>query len=379
MALRWVVLIALLAAAAAGAHSQSGSTRARTLFQDDFEGGLSNWIVEGRDAVSIHRTATGHGAVMRLQSNGDVHALIRGSETWGNVAIEGELLFAQDIDSYLGVVYNFRTRGPRTDFGLIYLKYGRRVYLQPNPHRDYNVSRKLYPDYAAQLSGPFKSRVGEWQKFRVEIVEGASHFYAGETETPQLTFPIAEPGPGRLGFQPRSVGGDVWIDNIRVTAIDGFSYSGPPQPASIAPDPTPLQWEVLGPFPATQDNAAVQENSREWRPLSLDSRTAIETGRVIDYHGPNTVAYFRTVVRARESGQAILRLSTIDDLALWLNGRFQGFIPKQDNAWADYWSNPAHRGDEVPLNLNAGANTLVVRVRGGTYASGGFFARVETP
>jgi hypothetical protein len=88
-----------------------------------FEGGLSRWVVEGRDAVSIHRTATSHGAVLRLQSNGDVHALIRGSEAWGNLAIEGELLFPDGADSYLGVAYNFRRRGPRTDFGLLYLKY----------------------------------------------------------------------------------------------------------------------------------------------------------------------------------------------------------------------------------------------------------------
>jgi hypothetical protein len=123
---------------------------------------------------------------------------------------------------------------------------------------------------------------------------------------------------------------------------------------------------------------AVAAGTPGWRPFPLDPRAAIETGRVIDYHGPNTVAYFKTVVRAREASRATLRLSTIDDLALWLNGRFQGFIPRQENAWADHWSNPAHKGDEVPLHLLAGENSIVLRVRGGTYASGGFFARVET-
>ena len=377
MLFRHVALVVLLAASLPGATTQARDDSGRVLFQDDFETDLSNWIVEGRDAVSIHRTATDHGAVLRLQANGDVHALIRGSEKWDNVAVQGEVLFGEDIDSYLGVVYNFRTQGLRRDLGLVYLKHGPRVYLQPNPHRDYNVSRKLYPEFVAPLSGPFKTRVGEWQRFKVEVLDGATHFYVGETATPQLTFPIPEPGPGRLGFQPRSVGGDVWIDNVRVTAIERFSYSGPPQPAPIAPDPAPLRWEVLGPFPATQDAAALANASSGWHPFSLDPRTAIETGRIVDYHGPNTVAYFRTVVRAREAGPATLRLSSIDDLALWLNGRFQGFMPKQENAWADYWSNPAHKGDEQPLTLQAGENRVVIRVRGGTYATGGFYARVE--
>lgn len=347
------------------------------LFGEDFEGGLGRWIIEGRAFVSIHRTPDTHGAVLRLQSSGDVHALIRGSEKWGNVAVEGDLRFGEDIESYLGFVYNFRSHGQRSDFGLIYLKYGPRVYLQPNPHRDYNVSRKLYPEYVAPLSGPYKARVGEWQKFRVELVDGVSHIYVGEATMPQLTFPIPEPGPGRLGFQPRSVGGEVWIDNVKVTSLKRFSHTGAPQPAPIAPDPSPLRWEVFGPLRATKDAVATDAKSSGWRPFSLDARTALETGRVVDYHGPNTVAYFRTVIDAREAGTAALRLSTIDDLALWLNGRFQGFIPKQDNAWADYWSNPAHKGDEVPLALRSGENRIVIRVRGGTYAAGGFYARVE--
>jgi hypothetical protein len=37
---------------------------------------------------------------------------------------------------------------------------------------------------------------------------------------------------------------------------------------------------------------------------------------------------------------------------------------------------PAHAGRRVPLDLARGANEVVVRVRGGVYASGGFFARV---
>ncbi len=377
MRLTGVFLAALVAACPGVAAAQALSGSPAPFVSEDFEPGLGRWILEGGPAVSIHRTADAHGAVLRLQPNGDVHALLRGSERWGNVALEGELRFAEEIDSYLGFVYNFRKKAARPDFGLIYLKYGPKVYLQPNPHRDYNVTRKLYPEFVAPLLGSDRTRVGEWQRFRVELVDGAAHVYIGETPAPQLTFSIPEPGPGLIGFQPRSVGGEVWVDNVRVTSIRRFSHTGPPQPAALAPDPSPLSWEVLGPQAATNDVAAIDAASPGWRPFALDPRTALETGRVVDYHGPDTVAYFRTTILAARDGTVTLRLSTIDDLALWLNGRFQGFVPKQDSAWADYWSNPAHKGDEMPLALKAGENRIVIRVRGGSYAAGGFYARVE--
>jgi hypothetical protein len=71
-----------------------------------------------------------------------------------------------------------------------------------------------------------------------------------------------------------------------------------------------------------------------------------------------------------------LQLATIDDIAIWVNGVFQGFLPRQDAAWFDAGVNPAHPARRVPLSLRAGENDIVIRVRGGVYASGGFFARL---
>lgn len=65
-----------------------------------------------------------------------------------------------------------------------------------------------------------------------------------------------------------------------------------------------------------------------------------------------------------------------DDLALWVNGRFHWFIPRRSAAWHDFFRNPAHAGQSIPVPLLAGDNDLVFRVRGGVYASGGFYARV---
>jgi hypothetical protein len=344
-------------------------------FTDDFSGGLSKWVLAGGGAVSVHDAGGDHGAVMRLKPDGDVHALIRGSERWGDVAIEGDLLFPEEGDSYLGVIYNFRRRESRTDFGLIYLKFGNRVYLQPNPHRDYNVTRTFYPEYVAPLSGVSGVRVGVWHRFRVEVVGGVAHFFVGDLTRPALIFPIAEPGPGMIGFQPRSVGNEVWVDNVTVRSVAAHSTPSPP----AIPAERGQRWEVYGPLASTDDAVArpPRNASGPWRPFALDARGGVETSRVIDYHGPKTVGYFRTRVVADSSGTATLRMSSVDDLAVWVNGSFLGFIGRQAGAWFDFGRNPDHPGEVATIPVVAGTNTIVVRVRGGMYAAGGFFARVE--
>jgi hypothetical protein len=304
--------------------------------------------------------------------------VIAGSEVWGNVRLEGDVQFPTDEDNYLGVVYNLRHRERRSDFGVVYIK-GNESYLQANPHRDWNVSRTIYGEYRVPLSGDAAIRKGEWRRFAVEIVGRTCHFYVGPSATPQMTFSQFELDSGALGLQPRSVGGDVWVDNVRVTAIDRLSYDGPPIP-DVRHDPGPhvKRWEVLGPFTRTDDEIARSpaSPSLQWRPFEPDARGAVVTGRIVDYHGPNTVAYFRTRVTRASDGPAKLQISTADDLALWVNGRFAWFIPRGDAAWFDFSRNPSHAGRTIPLDLRAGENDLVFRARGGVYASGGFFARI---
>jgi hypothetical protein len=98
--------------------------------------------------------------------------------------------------------------------------------------------------------------------------------------------------------------------------------------------------------------------------------------RIVDYHGSRTVAHFRSHVERAASGPAQLRISTVDDLALWVNGRFHWFIPRADSAWPDFLHNATRKTQHIPLDLLTGRNELVFRVRGGVYASGGFFAAV---
>lgn len=348
------------------------------LFSDDFENGLGRWDVFGTDAVSIHATDDpAHKSVLQLRPNGDVVALIRGSETWGPVRVEGDIFFPSPVDNYLGFVYNHRTRGDRRDFGLIYIK-GNESYLQLNPHRDFNVSRTLYPEFHVNLTGSSAVVTGQWQTFALEVSGKMAHLYVGRTSTPQLTFADLEIDRGALGFQPRSVGAPVWIDNVSVRTLDALSYPGPPVPApAYQRDQFIADWRVAGPFEASHDAIARGPQTHgSWRPYSTDARGAVVTGAVVDYHGPKSVAYFHTTVRGGAGGPAELQLSTVDDLAVWANGRFLAFVPRQDLAWFDAHATPEHRGRRLPLTLQPGDNEIVVRVRGGVYASGGFFARV---
>jgi hypothetical protein len=313
---------------------------------------------------------------MELSPSGDVLALIRGSETWGGTRMEGEMLFPSDIDNYLGFAYNVREREGRFDFGLVYLK-GNDNYLQANPHRDFNVSRTLYPEARANLSGGAATVAGTWGRFAVEVVGGVCHVYIGGAATPQMTFREFEFDSGPIGLQPRSVGGDVWVDNVTVRRIDRLSYSGNDiPPVAYSPDDLLTEWQVSGPYDRSRDDVARRPETASWRPFPADRRGAVVTGTVVDWHGPRSVAYFRTILAAPTAGEARLELSTVDDLAMWVNGRFHWFVSRQNLAWFDFFRNPRHEGQAIPMTLPAGANDLVVRVRGGVYASGGFFARL---
>jgi hypothetical protein len=378
--LRSASLTAAVLAIACAASGSAANNRGHVLFSDDFERALDGWTLIGRRFVLTEPTIDPHhGRVLALEPGGDVLALIRGSERWGAVRLDADVLFPTSDDSYLGVVYNFSERERRRDFGVIYIK-GNDSYLQANPHRDSNPGRLLYPEHHVELAGDAAIQIGRWQRLTMEVRGRTAHFYVSGGRVPQLTFSHFEREAGAVGLKPRVVGAPVWIDNVVVTRIAEPSYSGEPRPArAYAPEKLLTTWEVFGPLDRN-DDAAVDGSSpsrANWRPFSTDARGAVVTASVVDYHGPKSAAYFRTTWSAERAGSAFLQISTVDDLALWVNGRFHGFVPRKGPAWFDFWSNPAHAGQRIPVELKAGANQFVVRVRGGVYASGGFFARVE--
>lgn len=373
-------VLALAGPGRAPARSTVSAAPGAVLFSDDFSHGLDRWQIVGTDAVAIHESGDpAHGPVLQLTPNGDVLALIRGSDRWPRVRVEGDMLFPTDIDNYLGLAYHANESHGRWDFGLIYVK-GNNGYLQANPHRDFNVSRLVYPESRALLRGSAAVQTGVWQRFAYEVAGADVHVYVGPGTVPQLTFRADGQLAGRLGLQPRSVGGSVWVDNVVVRAIDRLSYDGPPVPTiAYSPGQFLTSWEIAGPLTATDDDLARHpERHGAWRRVTTDHRGAVVTGHDVDFHGPRTVAYYRTRIRAAAPGTVDLVFGTADDLAVWANGRFQAFLGRQDAAWHDVHANPAHPGRRIGLDLVAGDNDVVVRVRGGVYAAGGFFARVVT-
>jgi hypothetical protein len=349
-------------------------------FSDDFENGLTAWEIYGvNGALVLQSGDPNYGSVLELRPNGDVHVIIRGSENWQGIRLEGEALFPTVQHSYLGFIYNFNRQGGRMDFGNVYIK-GNGSYLQVNPHRDYNVSRTLYPEMSAMLTGPDSIRIGEWLRFKVEVIGSECHVYVRDMSTPKIMFADLELSSGALGFQPRSVGASVWVDNVQVFKIDRFGYSGTKVPEfEYKPDQVLTDWEVLGPLTKSEDDAARGIGSHSWRPFATDSRGAVVTGRIVDTHGPRSVAYFRTTIASEHQRTMTLHFSTIDDLAIWINGRFHWFLNRARRAWPDFWYNQAHSGQKIPIDLQKGENIIVIRTRGGVYATGGFFVRIEEP
>jgi hypothetical protein len=365
-------------------------------FFDDFEGELAGWQLERPQAIRVVETGDpSHGRALELLAEGDdVLALVRGSDGWGPLRIEADFQFPTDGHGYLGLVYNLTRAGGRTDFGNIYVK-GNGSYLRANPLRDGNVSRLLYEEYRTTLAGEDAIRSGHWHRIKAEIVGADCHVYIDDMQTPRVTFDLFEHMSGLVGFKPRVTGSPVRIDNVRVTPIERAVWTGPRRPAiEYDPDQLLTRWEVLGPLTHPADHlsrdadastAAIAGRAVPWRPFETDRRGAVVTGRVTEYLGARTVAYFRTTFTAESDRAAVLHVSTTDELALWVNGDFYGFVYRDGyvssdndwNAWWDFWRNPDHAGRRVPIELRKGENRIVVRARNGQFASGGFFARID--
>lgn len=93
---------------------------------------------------------------------------------------------------------------------------------------------------------------------------------------------------------------------------------------------------------AFDPDLAIRSDGRmlRWRPFAADHRGAVATGRVTELRGSRRVAYFHARVEAARTGDAELWLSTVDDLAIWVNGKFVGFAARQGYAW---WEAIDHR------------------------------------
>ncbi len=376
---------------AAPERPQAGaqSAPAAVLFADDFEGDLSQWELGDESVLRIVDSGdAAHGRVFEMApADARLAALMRGSDRWRGYRVEGDVLFPENVHNYLGLVYHHRATERRVDLGSIYIK-GNSSYVRVNPRRDWNPARQMYEEYRTALTGPDAIRIGQWRHFAAEVVGPACHFYVGDMAVPKVTFDFYEAGGGKAGFKPRVVGGRVWLDNVRVTAIDDLSYVGPRKPDGIAYAPADMitDWRVLGPLrrafetvehaPRPQDHGVVDDGAPlAWSAFETDPRGAVVTGRVTEFLGSRTVAYYHTTITVPEGETTRVEFSSIDDLALWLDGRFAGYLTRDPIAWHDAGRNPDHPPTDA-MSIGPGTHELLVRVRGGQYATGGFFARL---
>jgi len=376
------------------------------LFEERFEGDLTTWDVSNPN--SIRRVDSGdpqRGNVLEMTPHDlAMRALVRGSEEWGAYRVEGMVRFPSDEQNYLGFLYHYTVHDDtvhddtvhddtvhidigradrRIDTGSLYIK-GNGSYVQMNPRRDWNPGRALYPELRVPLEGESAITIGEWQRFALEVVGRDCHLYLGSFDEPAITTDLFEGERGAFGLKPRVAGGPVWVDDLRVTRIERATWQGPRRPPapSYQPDRLVTEWLALGPLLAT--SAAVEGavnatavvvhehgGPARFAPFETDARGAVVTARLVDFRGPATVAYFATMVEVDVPSR--FALSSIDDFAVWVDGEFRGYGYAGRFAWHDFAWNDEH-GTSGSVELTPGRHVILIRVRGGRYASGGFFA-----
>jgi len=360
-------------------------------FHDDFENGLGKWDLNEPDRIKLIDSGDSqHGTVMELTPGGEfVRALIKDSDGLNKYSIEADLLFPRKEHNYFGFIYHYNQTGERIDFGSMYIK-GNGSYIRVNPRRDYNAHRTLYEEYKTPLAGADAIVVGKWSRFKAEVIDSMCHFYVGDMTTPKVTFDAFEFKSGGIGFKPRVVGGAVWLDNVRVSSISQFSYQGPMQPEGLNYQPEKLitDWQVIGPFCGTlpelekegfqpKKKYAEQDGTKQrWQRFATDKRGCVVSGRLTEFTGGRNIAYFHTVIHADSTEVVNLHTSSNEALAYWLNGEFLGYKFPARYAWHDFWKNPDHKGASKRIQLKPGENSLLIRVRGGKYAGGGFYAHI---
>jgi hypothetical protein len=382
-------------------------------FEDDFEKGIGKWDLVNAGKINIVDTGDPqHGKALALHTGGSaVYALIKGSDGWTNIKVEGEVFFPWYTVSYLGLMYNHNVRGPREDYGSIFLlgpfgedyvpyfaKYWQRIESPPdhfvgniiwvNPHRDSNASRNLYPEYWVTLTGDTDTvKPGQWGHFKAEIIGPVCHFYVTDMKTPKVTYDFFEFSSGRVGFKPRFTGAEVWIDNIKVTPIKEFNYKGPNLPAGRTYKPGKLltQWESIGPFTCRMKEietrgynpgkSYTQHNKKfKWEPFKTDPRGCVVTGKLTHRYNYQFFLYFHTEIDSPEQKEVALEFSSTNPVGLWVNNKPVGNVKQAFACWYDFWENPEHKGDTLKVTLNPGKNSIVLLVRGGRYGGDGFYA-----
>lgn len=382
-------------------------------FEDDFEKGAGKWDLVNADKIEIIDTAdTKHGKALCLYTGGEaVYALIKGSDGWTNIKIEGDMFFPWNTVSYLGLIYHYNVRGPRVDFGSVFIlgpfgedikTYFRNIWnriesppdhfmgniIWVNPHRASNASRNIYTEYWITLTDDTKAvKPGQWGHFKAEIIGPACHFYVTDMETPMVTYNFFEFSSGRVGFKPRFSGAEVWIDNIKVTPLKEPSYKGPILPAGITYKPGKLltRWKAVGPFTRrikeietrgyqADKSYTHRKQTYKWGPFESDPRGCLVTGKLTNRFSYQLFVYLYTEIDSQSQKEVTFEFSSTNPLVIWVNNKLVGDVKRHFLIWHDSWENQEHKSEKLNATLKPGKNRIMVLDMGGNYGGDGFYA-----
>ena len=397
-----IVLLLLPAAPALGEASGEPNREAMgnegaLLFEDDFESGSIGWIVSDPEHVRIVDSPDGgRGHVLQLTPAGSlipavvrrlrslppaepVFALIAGSDSWTAYRLEGKLYFPKANDSYLGVIYHYNEVQGRADFGSIYaIAKPDARYVRVNPHFDWNPARALYEELRVDLPEPMVLGPRRWVGFALEVVRREAHFFVGDDPSPRVTFSSFDAEQGLVGLGPRSIGGTVLVDDIRVRPIPTHRYQGAARPRQLAPGSRGLltEWEATGPFREPQAPIERGEDRATWASFPTDERGAVVSARLLEHGSGRPFGYFRTRVRFAEASR--VELSTSVPVSIWLDGEPAdlhgpgvGVLDFRRVAWFDF-----REGPQTWIEVPQGDHELLVRVET-DYSGVGFLARTR--
>jgi hypothetical protein len=383
-------------------------------FKDSFENGLTKWDVSNPfKCIIIESGDVEHGNVLALYAGGaGVYALIKGSDRWTNIGIEGDMYFPSYYPHQMGLVYNFNIKETRAHFGCVYV-YGplgenvesflshRLAYaLQPpdkfignviaaQPHRDGMTLWIMDPEYWVVLEADKDACIKprEWHHFKAEIAGPVCHFYVDDMKIPKITYSHFEYSSGRVGFKPIYTGGECWIDNITVNSLKELSYKGPILPAGIHYKPEKLltRWDAIGPFyrrsKELEDDGYLPEKTYfnehdklNWRPFEADARGCVISAKIFGKFDLKFYSYYHTEIFSPSQKEVTLEFSSTNKMVVWVNDRRVGAVNGRQVIWYDFRENPRHKGARIKATLKPGKNHLLVAFEGAIFGGDGFFA-----
>ena len=102
------------------------------------------------------------------------------------------------------------------------------------------------------------------------------------------------------------------------------------------------------------------------------------SGRIFEYPSAKWLVYFHAEITSEQAHETLLQFSTTNHLTVWLNGKAIGEIEPTYRAWHDFLEVPDHQAGELRIELEQGANQLMLLAKsvGLDYTGDGFYVHL---